>query len=79
MSTPTLPTLLPGEIYHKPIELAKRFRAHPTTIRKTFLNEEGVIKLGHPARGKRRQYFTLLIPESVVQRVFGKMTVGAAS
>jgi len=57
-------------------ELARSRKLHPATIRKLFVDEPGVLRLGHPARGGRRQYFTLRIPESVAQRVFGRMTVG---
>ena len=56
-------------------EIATKHKLHPATIRKLFLDEPGVIRLGHPARGRRRQYYTLRIPASVVQRVFQKMTV----
>ena len=56
-------------------ELAKKVKLHPSMIRKLFLDEEGVVRVGHGA-GRKRQYFKLLIPASVAQRVFGRMTVG---
>jgi len=59
-----------------PEELAQIHKLHPSTIRKLFVDEEGVIRLGHPGLGRRRQYFTLRIPASVAARVFGRMTVG---
>jgi hypothetical protein len=58
-------------------EVALSKKLHPATIRKMFLDEPGVIRLGHSGRRDRRQYYTLRIPSSVVQRVFGRMTVGA--
>jgi len=58
-----------------PEELAKSRKLHPVTIRKLFLHEPGVIRLGHPRRRGKRQYFTLRIPHSVAERVFGRMTV----
>ena len=64
------------ETVYTPAEVAKLKKLHPGTIREIFLDEPGVIRLGHPAKGTRRQYFTLRIPASVVARVFGRMTVG---
>ena len=66
------------EPHFTPEELARDYKLHPATIRKTFIDEPGVIRLGHPARRGRRQYFTLRIPASVAERVFKRMTVGTA-
>jgi hypothetical protein len=63
------------EVNYTPEELAKLMKWHVATIRKRFVNEPGVVRLGHPANGRRRQYYTLRIPQSVVARVFGAMTV----
>ena len=60
----------------KPAELAKMTKYHESTIRRMFVDEPGVIRLGNPGGRHRRQYFTLRIPLSVVRRVFGRMTVG---
>lgn len=57
-------------------ELAASKKLHPSTIRKMFMNQPGVIRLGHPASEGRQQYFTLRIPASVARRVFAAMTVG---
>ena len=59
-------------------ELAIAHKLHASTIRKMFIEEEGVIRIGHPClgRGRKRQYFTLRIPASVAARVFAKLTVG---
>lgn len=64
-----------NETYNTPKELAERAKLHESTIRKMFMDEPGVVRIGHAARGRKQQYFTLRIPESVVQRVFGRMTV----
>ena len=56
-------------------ELARDKKLHPATIRKLFLDEPGVIRLGHSHARGRRQYYTLRIPRSVADRVFGQMTV----
>jgi hypothetical protein len=60
-------------------ELGTANKLHSSTIRKIFVDEPGVIRLGRPGGRGRRQYFTLRIPASVVARVFGRMTVGAVS
>jgi len=65
------------ELVYTPDELAAAKKLHPSTVRKLFIDEPGVIRLGHHAGRKRRQYFTLRIPASVAQRVFQRMTVGA--
>lgn len=58
-------------------ELAKRMKFHPSTIRKIFVDEPGVFRLGHPGGSGRSQYFSLRIPASVVERVLGRMQVPA--
>ena len=57
-------------------KLANATKLHIATIRKMFMDEPGVIRLGHAALGRRRQYFTLRIPARVAARVFSRMTVG---
>ena len=64
------------EIY-TPDEIANLHKLHPSTVRRMFIDEDGVIRIGHPARRGKRQHFTLRIPHHVVERVFGRMTVGA--
>jgi hypothetical protein len=68
---------------HEPIytaaELATAKRLHPTTIRKLFVNEPGVIRFAIGRRLGRRHYYSLRIPHSVVERVFGRMTVSGPS
>jgi hypothetical protein len=57
-------------------ELAKLTKLHPSMIRKMFIDQPGVIRIGHTGTGKKRQYFTLRIPASVAARVLGELTVG---
>lgn len=66
-----------GEPVFTPSEIAADKKLHPSTVRKMFVDEEGVIRIGHPGSRQRAQRYTLRIPASVVQRVFGRMTVGA--
>jgi hypothetical protein len=56
-------------------QLGKLKRLHSSTIQKMFLEEEGVIRIGHAKDKDRRQHFTLRIPRSVAQRVFGNLSV----
>jgi hypothetical protein len=63
------------EPLYTPEELARATKLHAATIRKIFMGEQGVIRLGRPTLGRRRQYFTLRIPESVARRVLARMTV----
>ena len=47
------------EQVYTPAEIAKARKLHPAKIRELFVDEPGVIRLGHGAKGNRRQYFTL--------------------
>jgi transcriptional regulator GlxA family with amidase domain len=49
-------------------ELAEKSKLHPSTIRRLFRAEPGVITLG-------RQHLTLRIPASVARRVLQNLTV----
>ena len=64
-----------NEPKYTPEEIGEIYKLHPSTVRKRFVDEPGVIRMGHPGSQRRRQHFTLRIPASVVARVFGKMTV----
>ena len=63
------------ELFYTPEELAKVTKLHIATIRKMFMDEPDVMRLGHAAMGRRRQYFTLRIPARVAARVLSRMTV----
>lgn len=57
-------------------ELGTLWKLSSNTVTRLFRDEPGVLKIGrdHPPRG-RRNYTTLRIPESVVQRVYRQLTV----
>jgi hypothetical protein len=57
-------------------ELGALWKLSTTTVARLFHDEPGVLKIGRdkPRRG-RRSYTTLRIPESVVQRVYRRLTV----
>lgn len=65
-----------NEPKYTPEDLAKLHKLHPSTIRKLFLDEPGVLRIGHFSGRGKRQYFTLRIPQSVAIRVFARLTVG---
>jgi hypothetical protein len=50
-------------------EIAEANKLHPSTVRKLFMHEPGVLRLG---RGRRR---SLRIPREVAERVLRGMTV----
>jgi hypothetical protein len=60
-------------------ELAGFWKLHPTTIRKLFVDEPGVIRLGRGSWHGKRQHYRLRIPQSVADRVFGRMKVGRSA
>ena len=54
-----------------PAEIAKAWKLDETTVRRMFLDEVGVLKLGRKVAGRgKRSYVTLRIPEEVAQRVY---------
>jgi hypothetical protein len=64
------------EMVFTPEELAERTKLHPSTIRKLFADQPGVIRLGRAGSRSHRRYYTIRVPRSVAERVFGSMTVG---
>jgi hypothetical protein len=47
------------------------------SLRRLFEDEPGVVVLPHAICRKKRKYDTILIPESVVQRVLSRLTRAA--
>ena len=61
------------ESHYTPEELAALWKLDPSTIRRMFRDEEGVMKYGRTGTTNgRREYLTLRIPESVARRVYAK-------
>jgi len=52
-----------------PQEIAEAWRVDISTVRRLFIDQPGVLKLGQSRRGKR-SYVTLRIPVSVAERVY---------
>jgi hypothetical protein len=61
------------ERHYSVSELAELWALSEQTIRRIFNGEPGVIEWGHNERRFKRGYKTLRIPESVVQRVHGRL------
>ena len=60
----------PFERHYTPKELAELWQLDESTIRRIFQDEPGVMNIGQAGRRNKRDYVTLRIPESVVQRVY---------
>ncbi len=70
---PEQPGVIVFERHYTPKELAAVWRLDETTIRRLFIDEPGVLKIGKSGRRDgKRDYLSLRIPESVAQRVHGE-------
>ena len=70
---PEQPGVIVSERHYMPKELAAVWRLDETTIRRLFIDEPGVLKIGKSGRRDgKRDYLSLRIPESVAQRVHGE-------
>ena len=70
---PEQPGVIVFERHYMPKELAAVWRLDETTIRRLFIDEPGVLKIGKSGRRDgKRDYLSLRIPESVAQRVHGE-------
>jgi hypothetical protein len=55
------------------VEIAERLKVNEDTVRRLFQNEQGVVVICFPRKGKR-VYRTLRVPESVFRRVLTRLT-----
>ena len=62
------------EKHFSPTELAEVWGLSPDTIRNLFREQPGVLKIGRAEARFRRGYFTLRIPQSVVERVYRRLS-----
>lgn len=65
------------EPHYKVDEVAELWNMSPDTVRRIFLEEPGVIRYMRPRSKYKRRYSTILIPESVLNRVYRRMMVAA--
>ena len=63
----------PAERHYAPAEVAALWNLNVETIRRLFQDEPGVIKLQAPIRTGRRQYRTIRIPQTVLERVHQRL------
>ena len=62
--------VIPFERHYTPKDLATVWRLDETTIRRLFIDEPGVLKIGKSnRRDGKRDYLSLRIPQSVAERV----------
>lgn len=59
--------------HYTPAEIAELWGLSIDTIRRLFANEQGVLQISNPRRG-RRGYATMRIPEMVAARVYRKLS-----
>jgi hypothetical protein len=69
----TYTNLIVDERHYAPADLAKAWGVSAETIRLTFREEPGVLRLQQPSRGKR-SYVLLRIPHSVAERVHRRLS-----
>ena len=75
VQTCVLPEVSPFEPHYTPQQLAEIWQLDVSTVRKLFLDQPGVLKVGKAGRRDgKRDYVTLRVPESVAQRVYRERT-----
>lgn len=63
------------EELYTPQDLAKKWKLHPTTIQRLFVDEPGVLVYGkEDRRDGKRQYITIRIPVSVANSVYKRLS-----
>jgi hypothetical protein len=62
------------ETHYTPDDLAGMWGVSVDSIRRIFRDEPGVLKMGEKSPKHKRQYLTLRIPESVVERVYTRLS-----
>ncbi len=72
---PIEPAQMSGETLYTPQQVARKWELDVSTVRRIFLDELGVIKIGKEnRRDGKRSYVTLRIPGSVADRVLRDKT-----
>ena len=59
-------------------QIAEQWAISKDTARRLFIDEAGVLVLSKPSSKYRRSYKTLRIPQSVLNRVYARLTARAA-
>jgi hypothetical protein len=69
----TFTNMIVDEKHYAPADLAKAWGVSAETVRLTFREEPGVLRLRQPTKGKR-SYVLLRIPHSVAERVHRRLS-----
>ena len=67
------PTSLANERHYSITEIAKMWALSERTVKRMFENEPGVLKWGSEERLHKRGYWTIRVPESVLERVHRRL------
>jgi hypothetical protein len=59
-------------------QVAEMWNMSRDSVTRLFREEEGTLKITRPGNRYKRTYTTIRIPESVLNRVYGRMTAKAA-
>ena len=62
------------EKHFAPTELAEAWGFSARFIRELFCKEQGVVLIDRPEKLHKRSYVSMRIPESVANRVYGRLT-----
>lgn len=65
------------EKHFAPTEIAELWGVSPDLVRDLFRKEPGVLRLERPGTRFKRSYSTLRIPESVLDRVYTRLSSGS--
>jgi excisionase family DNA binding protein len=57
-------------------QVAEIWNISRDSVRRLFLSEDGVLRITRPGNRYKRTYTTLRIPESVLHRVYRRMSGG---
>jgi hypothetical protein len=68
------PHLPDRERHYTTDEIATVWNVSADTIKRIFCDEPGVLKVSRPRSKYKRSYTTLRIPQSVLDRVYRRMT-----
>lgn len=69
--------MTPTETHYTPDEVAANWHLDTNSVRRIFRDEPGVLKFGNGrSTYKKRAYTTIRIPQSVLDRVYRRMTTG---
>lgn len=62
-----------NERHYRVDDVSEMWNISKDTVRRMFLNEPGVVRFARPRSKYKRSYTTILIPESVLNRVYRQM------